>query len=419
MKKVAFNSTSREVYIKKMTASETRVQSLETSFTNEFLASAIDILLKDQYLLLQNELKKEESYQQQKLIKEASLVPYHNFISSLFEVDIEPPLTSTQKEDLRKCGEKVWTKLNKVNSELEEIELLHDLNNEQYRKLMNLPIKTSQHLASIYSQMEKEKAMILQYESEIRNAPDSVDIEEENEKIDNLTKMLGEVEMKLKSTVRKINTLSEEKTRLSKRLTHIEKKEDNNNQDQEQYEAITVIVQMLDEFIVKSTQLKANFIHEQFKLMLNQLFRKQDEFGKIEFDMSSFTIRLYNDRNQEISIHDRSAGEMQIISSALIWALTKSSRYVLPMIIDTPLGRLDSYHRSYLIDHYYKELSEQVIILSTDTEITADYIKQIKDSTYKQFTLDYDQNRKYTLIKPGYFQTRGASKYGSFQEKAS
>ncbi|MEK5479572.1 DNA sulfur modification protein DndD [Paenibacillus sp. FSL R5-0407] len=407
MKKVAFNSTSREVYIKKMTASETRVQSLETSFTNEFLASAIDILLKDQYLLLQNELKKEESYQQQKLIKEASLVPYHNFISSLFEVDIEPPLTSTQKEDLRKCGEKVWTKLNKVNSELEEIELLHDLNNEQYRKLMNLPIKTSQHLASIYSQMEKEKAMILQYESEIRNAPDSVDIEEENEKIDNLTKMLGEVEMKLKSTVRKINTLSEEKTRLSKRLTHIEKKEDNNNQDQEQYEAITVIVQMLDEFIVKSTQLKANFIHEQFKLMLNQLFRKQDEFGKIEFDMSSFTIRLYNDRNQEISIHDRSAGEMQIISSALIWALTKSSRYVLPMIIDTPLGRLDSYHRSYLIDHYYKELSEQVIILSTDTEITADYIKQIKDSTYKQFTLDYDQNRKYTLIKPGYFQTRG------------
>lgn len=77
------------------------------------------------------------------------------------------------------------------------------------------------------------------------------------------------------------------------------------------------------------------------------------------------------------------------------------------MIIDTPLGRLDSYHRSYLIDHYYKELSEQVIILSTDTEITEDYIKQIKDSTYKQFTLDYDQNRKYTLIIPGYFQAKG------------
>ncbi|MDM5280708.1 DNA sulfur modification protein DndD [Paenibacillus silvae] len=405
--KIKLNASSREVYIKKLTASETKLQSFETNFTKEFMDSAFDILLRDQYLLLQKEIKKEESYMQQKLVKEASLVPYQNFISNLFEVELDPPLTSTQKENLMLSGEKIWSKLNKINSELEEIELLHDLNKEQHRKLMNLPIKTSQHLTNIYNQMEKERTLIQQYESEIRNAPESVDIEEENEKIDNLTKMLGEVELRLKSATRKINTLSEERARLSKKLTQTEKKEDNNNQYQEQFEAIALIIQFLDDYIEKLTKLKANFIHEQFKLMLNQLFRKQYEFGKIEFDMSSFTIRLYNDRNQEISVHDRSAGEMQIISSALIWALTKSSRYALPMIIDTPLGRLDSYHRSYLIDHYYKELSEQVIILSTDTEITEDYIKQIKDSTYKQFTLDYDQNRKYTLIIPGYFQAKG------------
>ncbi|MDY7990286.1 DNA sulfur modification protein DndD [Paenibacillus polymyxa] len=405
--KIKLNASSREVYVKKLTASETKLQSFETNFTKEFMDSAFDILLRDQYLLLQKELKKEESYMQQKLVKEASLVPYQNFISNLFEVELDPPLTSTQKENLMLSGEKIWSKLNKINSELEEIELLHDLNKEQHRKLMNLPIKTSQHLTNIYNQMEKERTLIQQYESEIRKAPESVDIEEENEKIDNLTKMLGEVELRLKSATRKINTLSEERARLSKKLTQTEKKEDNNNQYQEQFEAIALIIQFLDDYIEKLTKLKANFIHEQFKLMLNQLFRKQDEFGKIEFDMSSFTIRLYNDRNQEISVHDRSAGEMQIISSALIWALTKSSRYALPMIIDTPLGRLDSYHRSYLIDHYYKELSEQVIILSTDTEITEDYIKQIKDSTYKQFTLDYDQNRKYTLIIPGYFQAKG------------
>ncbi|WP_339298680.1 DNA sulfur modification protein DndD [Paenibacillus sp. FSL R5-0623] len=405
--KIKLNASSREVYIKKLTASETKLQSFETNFTKEFMDSAFDILLRDQYLLLQKELKKEESYMQQKLVKEASLVPYQNFISNLFEVELDPPLTSTQKENLMLSGEKIWSKLNKINSELEEIELLHDLNKEQHRNLMNLPIKTSQHLTSIYNQMEKERTLIQQYESEIRKAPESVDIEEENERIDNLTKMLGEVELRLKSATRKINTLSEERARLSKKLTQTEKKEDNNNQYQEQFEAIALIIQFLDDYIEKLTELKANFIREQFKLMLNQLFRKQDEFGKIEFDMSSFTIRLYNDRNQEISVHDRSAGEMQIISSALIWALTKSSRYALPMIIDTPLGRLDSYHRSYLINHYYKELSEQVIILSTDTEITEDYIKQIKDSTYKQFTLDYDQNRKYTLIIPGYFQAKG------------
>lgn len=405
--KIRINSSSREVYVRKLTASETRLQALEIDFTKEFIESAFDILLKDQYILLQQELKKEETYLQKKLVKEASLVPYQNFISNLLEVDVDPPLTSTQKEDLIHAGEKIWSKLNKLNSNIEEIDLLHDLNNEQYRKLMNLPIKTTQHLTSIYSQIEREKNLILDFESQIRNAPESVDIELENDKIDNLTKMLGEVELRLKSVTRKINTLSEEKARLSKKLTQTEKKEEDNSQYQDQYESIALIIQMLDEYIVKLTKLKANFIHEQFKLMLGQLFRKQDEFGNIEFDMSSYTIRLYNDKNQEISINDRSAGEMQIISSALIWALTKSSRYSLPMIIDTPLGRLDSYHRSYLINHYYKELSEQVIILSTDTEITEEYIKQIESSTYKQFTLDYDQNRKYTLIKPGYFLPKG------------
>lgn len=124
---------------------------------------------------------------------------------------------------------------------------------------------------------------------------------------------------------------------------------------------------------------------------------------KIEFDISTYTVRLYNDRNQEISIQDRSAGEMQMISSSLIWALTKASDLALPMVIDTPLGRLDSYHRNHLINHYYKELSEQVIILSTDTEITQDYINFMQEHSYKQYMLDYDQSKKYTVIRDGYF----------------
>ncbi|MCJ8014174.1 DNA sulfur modification protein DndD [Paenibacillus sp. KQZ6P-2] len=405
--KIKINFSSREVYVKKLTSSETRLQELEKSYIKEFIGSAVHILLKDQYLLLQQELKKEDKYRQQKIVKEASLIPYQNFISNLLNVEVMPPLSSMQKETLLRAGEKIWAELNQLNTETEELDIFHDLNNEQYRKLMSLPLMTPQHLTNIYNQIEKEKSLTTEYESEIRNAPDAVDIEQENIQIDNQTKSLGEVEMRLKSYTRKINTLSEEKTRLSKILTQSEIKAENHDNSQEQYERLAIIINLLDEYITKLTKLKANFIHEQFEIMLNQLFRKQNEFGKIEFDMNTYTIRLYNDKNQEISINDRSAGEMQIISSALVWALTKSSRYSLPMIIDTPLGRLDSYHRSYLINHYYKELSEQVIILSTDTEITEEYIKQIEDSTYKQFTLDYDQNRKYTLIKPGYFLPKG------------
>jgi len=65
---------------------------------------------------------------------------------------------------------------------------------------------------------------------------------------------------------------------------------------------------------------------------------------------------------------------------------------------------LDSEHRNRLINHYYKNLSHQVIILSTDTEISKDYINTMKDHSYKQYMLDYDENKKYTIIRDGYFE---------------
>lgn len=92
-----------------------------------------------------------------------------------------------------------------------------------------------------------------------------------------------------------------------------------------------------------------------------------------------------------------------MISSAFIWALTRASNLKLPVIIDTPLGRLDHYHRTHLMQHYYCKLSDQVIILSTDTEITADYINLISKFSSRQYLLDYNENKKYTIIPDGYF----------------
>ena len=54
---------------------------------------------------------------------------------------------------------------------------------------------------------------------------------------------------------------------------------------------------------------------------------------------------------------------------SLLWALAICSKRKLPVIIDTPLSRLDSNHRTTLVQTYFPNASEQTIILSTDTEI--------------------------------------------------
>lgn len=73
---------------------------------------------------------------------------------------------------------------------------------------------------------------------------------------------------------------------------------------------------------------------------------------------------------------DSSAGQMQILIMALVSALAEVTRYQAPFIIDTPLARLDKGHREGLFNHW-AELSQQVILLSQDTEITPEVYRRL------------------------------------------
>ena len=88
---------------------------------------------------------------------------------------------------------------------------------------------------------------------------------------------------------------------------------------------------------------------------------------------------------------------------ALLWSLAICSKKRLPVIIDTPLSRLDSIHRQALIKVYFPKASDQTIILSTDSEIDQTYYNMMKNNIGDEFTLVYDEDTKSTSIKRGYF----------------
>ena len=63
---------------------------------------------------------------------------------------------------------------------------------------------------------------------------------------------------------------------------------------------------------------------------------------------------------------------------SLLWGLAQTSELKLPIIIDTPLSRLDSTHRDNIVNNYFPNAGEQVVILSTDTEIDNNYYRSLK-----------------------------------------
>jgi DNA sulfur modification protein DndD len=87
----------------------------------------------------------------------------------------------------------------------------------------------------------------------------------------------------------------------------------------------------------------------------------------------------------------------------MLWALARVSGRPLPVIIDTPLGRLDSDHRRLLVERYFPQASHQVILLSTDTEVDQTYFSSLREHVATAYRLEFDMTERCTTVTPGYF----------------
>ena len=115
-------------------------------------------------------------------------------------------------------------------------------------------------------------------------------------------------------------------------------------------------------------------------------------------------MELVNEHNMAIQRKSLSAGEKQIYAIAILEALAKTSGRHLPIIIDTPLGRLDSKHRDKLIEHYFPHASHQVILLSTDTEVDEQYfVDHLKEYISHSYQIHFDGVSKSSNLTSGYF----------------
>ena len=89
---------------------------------------------------------------------------------------------------------------------------------------------------------------------------------------------------------------------------------------------------------------------------------------------------------------------------SIVWALALTSGYKAPVIIDTPMARLDSAHRANFVSKYLPEASSQVLVLSTDEEIQGHYLDLIRDNVIESYTLLYREDEQCTSIVQGYFE---------------
>lgn len=137
------------------------------------------------------------------------------------------------------------------------------------------------------------------------------------------------------------------------------------------------------------------------------LMRKQGLVSDLRIG-EGFTLTLVDADKEPIEPGRLSAGERQLLAVSLLWGLMKVAGSRLPSVIDTPLGRLDSRHRQHLVDRYFPQASDQVLLLSTDEEIDEILLERLQKSVARTYTLVHDDTRLTTSVVEGYWWKAGA-----------
>lgn len=161
---------------------------------------------------------------------------------------------------------------------------------------------------------------------------------------------------------------------------------------------------LLDSYTEVLTQARVKTLEGNFEVAYRKLARKEDLKLSAHINPETFDVELVDEHGIAINRKLLSAGEKQIYAIAILEALAKTSGRDLPVIIDTPLGRLDSFHRDKLINHYFPFASHQVVLLSTDTEVDEKYfVDQLRDDISHAFQINFDAMTKSSSLRKGYF----------------
>jgi DNA sulfur modification protein DndD len=123
----------------------------------------------------------------------------------------------------------------------------------------------------------------------------------------------------------------------------------------------------------------------------------------ISINADTFEVKLRDQSNDIIPREQLSAGEKQILAISILWGLSKTSGRPLPVIIDTPLGRLDSEHRMNLVRNYFPQAGHQVILLSTDTEVDKPLFAELKPFVSHCYHLIFSADEKRSIAREEYF----------------
>lgn len=186
-------------------------------------------------------------------------------------------------------------------------------------------------------------------------------------------------------------------------IKEIAEKENSNDDNARIVKYAAMSIEVLSEFKVRLQREKVAKLSSTATKCFRELVEKNSLVSEIKIDSETLDVTMIDFDGNELLKSQLSAGEQQMFAVAIVWALALTSGYKAPVIIDTPMARLDSSNRVNFVTKYLPAVSSQVMVLSTDEEIYGRYLDLIRENVVDYYMLLYREEEQCTSIIHGYF----------------
>lgn len=313
-------------------------------------------------------------------------------------------------EKMAELEQRIYRLLKEGNSVGDVVKVLNLSDRDAARVLQKMESLEDSDVFLIQPLLEEKQELAAEIRKLESALQPGVASDTERELFDQLQEEMESCSTQIGRKTEQIRLLEDEILGLGKRISDIEleveKLYDKHNVSKEKADFIEecdAIANLLNQFTVRLRKNKVHLLQEKTFEMYKLLSSKSGLIKDIIIDEKSYEIRIIDRNGHEIKKSGLSAGEKEVFAISLLWGLAQTSQLKLPIIIDTPLSRLDSTHRDNIVSNYFPNAGEQVIVLSTDTEIDNDYYRLMKPHLCGAASLEFEPRQELTTFKEGYF----------------
>jgi DNA sulfur modification protein DndD len=315
-------------------------------------------------------------------------------------------LDSESAEEAKALIDATADKQASLPKKLQETPIIHDLSEQSAHRIqewLKNARKSATRVKNLATEYEKLHRKQQSSSTVLSRAPEQEALQPIMDRLNKQTTEAGKIQAEQEAISKKIHELEYRRSEFEREKTKLEAKVLAQQKFIDQTQLIEKTQKALSAYHQRLTQMKVDALQHTVTDCFNHLLRKEDVLHSISIDPKTFKVTLNDRRGQAIPKEDLSSGEKQIYAISVLWGLAKTSGRPLPVIVDTPLGRLDSDHRRNLIQNYFPNAGHQVILLSTDTEVDEDLYQELHPNISHCFHLKYDDKERYTSFKEEYF----------------